>query len=154
MLFLIIILAAIIVAVVLNTAFAGSTGGRPVYRPEAAPVEALERLAGAIRIQTVSHYDHDLDELSHFSRFQDYMLECFPRFHEIAERTILSEYAVIYKWQGSSPDRNPVLLTAHYDVVPADEKKWSKPPFAAVSENGFLWGRGTLDTKNNPYGLP
>ena len=148
MLFLIIILAAIIVAVVLNTVFAGSTGGRSAYRPEAAPAEALERLAGAIRIPTVSHYDHDLDELSHFTRFQDYMLECFPRFHETAERTILSEYAVIYKWQGSSPDRNPVLLTAHYDVVPADEKKWSKPPFAAVSENGFLWGRGTLDTKN------
>ena len=148
MLYLILILAALIVAVVINTISAGSMEKEHIYRPETASNEALERLAGAIKIPTVSHYDNTLDDLELHRRFQDYLVECFPRFHSTAERTVLSEYGVIYKWPGRDSERKPVLLTAHYDVVPADESKWSRPPFAAVMEDGFLWGRGTLDTKN------
>lgn len=41
-----------------------------------------------------------------------------------------------------------LLLTAHTDVVPpADPAQWRHPPFAAVVEDGLLYGRGAADTK-------
>ncbi|HAK44415.1 MAG TPA: hypothetical protein DCO79_00620 [Spirochaeta sp.] len=148
MFYIIIAAAALIITIAANTILAGSVDKNKKYHPVSASDEAVARLAEAIRIPTVSHYDHSLDVTSLFSGFQDYLFDIFPLFHETAERTVLSEYAVIYKWDGSSPDKHPVLLTAHYDVVPADVSKWSRPPFDAVIEDGYLWGRGTLDTKN------
>jgi acetylornithine deacetylase/succinyl-diaminopimelate desuccinylase-like protein len=41
----------------------------------------------------------------------------------------------------------PLLLMVHLDVVPAEADKWTHPPFGAEIADGFLWGRGTLDTK-------
>jgi acetylornithine deacetylase/succinyl-diaminopimelate desuccinylase-like protein len=41
----------------------------------------------------------------------------------------------------------PCLLYAHSDVVPAEAAYWSVPPFAGHSQNGFVWGRGALDSK-------
>jgi acetylornithine deacetylase/succinyl-diaminopimelate desuccinylase-like protein len=41
----------------------------------------------------------------------------------------------------------PLLLSAHLDVVPADDG-WRHPPFSATEAEGYLWGRGALDMKN------
>ncbi len=41
----------------------------------------------------------------------------------------------------------PLLLMAHLDVVPAEAEKWKHPPFSGDIVNGYVWGRGTLDTK-------
>jgi acetylornithine deacetylase/succinyl-diaminopimelate desuccinylase-like protein len=39
------------------------------------------------------------------------------------------------------------LLYAHADVVPANAANWSVPPFAGQIKDGFVWGRGALDSK-------
>ena len=36
---------------------------------------------------------------------------------------------------------------SHIDVVLVKESQWKHPPFAAVEEDGYLYGRGTVDTK-------
>lgn len=41
----------------------------------------------------------------------------------------------------------PLLLLSHIDVVGAKPEEWSHPPFAAEEEDGFIYGRGTVDTK-------
>lgn len=46
---------------------------------------------------------------------------------------------------GSEP---ALLLLSHMDVVPADRRYWSVDPFAAEIKDGYLWGRGALDTKS------
>lgn len=40
-----------------------------------------------------------------------------------------------------------LVLIHHMDVVPAKPEEWSVPPFGAVEKDGYLFGRGTLDTK-------
>lgn len=55
----------------------------------------------------------------------------------------------LYARFGTIGTNGPHLCFAgHTDVVPAgDEKAWTHPPFAAVIENGVLWGRGAIDMK-------
>jgi acetylornithine deacetylase/succinyl-diaminopimelate desuccinylase-like protein len=40
-----------------------------------------------------------------------------------------------------------LLLLSHLDVVAANPKEWSVPPFSGAVKDGFVWGRGTLDMK-------
>jgi len=40
-----------------------------------------------------------------------------------------------------------VALAHHMDVVPATTSEWSVPPFEAITQDGYLMGRGSLDNK-------
>jgi acetylornithine deacetylase/succinyl-diaminopimelate desuccinylase-like protein len=44
-------------------------------------------------------------------------------------------------------DRPALVLLSHSDVVPVEEARWSRDPFAADIVDGVLWGRGALDMK-------
>lgn len=48
-----------------------------------------------------------------------------------------------------SGDGPSLALLGHTDVVPADPGDWRHPPFSGhLDEDGFLWGRGAADMKN------
>ena len=53
---------------------------------------------------------------------------------------------VLARVAGSEPLK-PLVLNHHIDVVPADPQLWTHPPFAGEVAEGYVWGRGTLDTK-------
>lgn len=55
---------------------------------------------------------------------------------------------VVARLKGSGKKR-PLLLMAHTDVVPVDPKKWIFPPFGAVRDSGYVYGRGSVDDKDN-----
>ena len=44
--------------------------------------------------------------------------------------------------------KRPLLMMAHSDVVPADPKLWTVPPFTAEIRDGYLYGRGASDDKS------
>ena len=48
--------------------------------------------------------------------------------------------------------RRPLLVMGHTDTVNVDAKKWSHPPFSADRDGGFIYGRGTIDDKDNVVG--
>jgi acetylornithine deacetylase/succinyl-diaminopimelate desuccinylase-like protein len=48
---------------------------------------------------------------------------------------------------GSLPG-GALLLTAHLDVVPVEASRWTHPPFEAVIDGEYLYGRGAIDMKN------
>ena len=41
-----------------------------------------------------------------------------------------------------------LAFVGHLDVVPADPRDWTHPPFDAVVDDGYLYGRGAVDMKN------
>ena len=41
----------------------------------------------------------------------------------------------------------PVLMLAHIDVVEAKREDWTRDPFTLIEENGYFYGRGTVDDK-------
>lgn len=54
---------------------------------------------------------------------------------------------LIATWPGSDPSLEPIVLSAHMDVVEARPEDWERDPFTPIVENGFLYGRGASDTK-------
>lgn len=50
--------------------------------------------------------------------------------------------------RGRGREAPSLMLLGHTDVVPADPDGWRHPPFAGVLDEGYVWGRGALDMKN------
>ena len=55
---------------------------------------------------------------------------------------------VITRLKGNG-DKEPLLIMAHTDVVNVDPEKWTFPPFSATVDNGYVYGRGAVDDKDN-----
>lgn len=55
---------------------------------------------------------------------------------------------VVARLEGDD-SREPLLLMAHTDTVNVDPAKWTFPPFSATIDNGYVYGRGTVDDKDN-----
>jgi carboxypeptidase PM20D1 len=110
--------------------------------------DAAERLAGAVRIPTISFDVDSPVDTAAFIAFREYLVETYPAIHSVMTPMIFNEFSLLYRWEGSNPDLKPVVLMAHIDVVPAgDEGLWEKPPFSGTIDGEFIWGRGTLDDK-------
>ncbi len=45
--------------------------------------------------------------------------------------------------------KKPLLMMGHSDTVNIDEKKWTQPPFSAARVDGYVYGRGSIDDKDN-----
>ena len=116
--------------------------------PDAAP--AVQRLAQAVRFQTLSHQDPSKFPRSEFEGFHTFLARSFPRMHSALKPQRVNGYSLIYRWSGTNASAQPILVMAHQDVVPVDPvsaDKWLQPPFGGVVADGFIWGRGTLDDK-------
>lgn len=55
---------------------------------------------------------------------------------------------LIARLKGSGKKR-PLMIVGHTDTVNVDPKKWTHGPFSAHRENGYVYGRGTVDDKDN-----
>ena len=55
---------------------------------------------------------------------------------------------LVARYRGRDTGRKPLLLLAHIDVVEADPADWTLPPFTLIEEDGYFYGRGTTDNKD------
>ena len=111
---------------------------------------AARRLAGALRIPTVTHNERSKVDWSQFPALHAYLEKQFPRVHAALKRETVAQYSLLYTWPGSDAAAAPILLLAHQDVVPIEpgtEGQWEQPPFGGAIADGYVWGRGALDDK-------
>ena len=123
--------------------------------PEAVDIDekrAVESLRQMIRCKTVSSRDKSTVDEKEFVKFRELLKSRYPNIHKVCKLENIGETGLLYCWKGKKSEE-PTVLMAHYDVVPADEAAWEKPAFEGIIEDGFLWGRGTLDTKGTLVGV-
>lgn len=122
-------------------------------KPESAtlPVfgnESAGNLSKAITFPTISYGINSPVDTIAFMGFHKFISEAYPLIHSKLKKEIISDFSLLYTWQGENPTLKPVILLAHMDVVPADyADTWTKPPFSGENDGTYIWGRGTLDDK-------
>ena len=55
---------------------------------------------------------------------------------------------LVVRYRGRNRTRKPILLLSHLDVVEADPKDWTLPPFEFIERDGVFYGRGVADDKD------
>ncbi len=152
------IVAVLIAAIAINTLRHGS---RQLNVPAVKPVAfdemaAARRLAGAVRIRTISYDDKPDAGADELLKLHAYLEQNYPRVHAALKREVVNGYSLLYTWQGTDPSAKPIMLMAHQDVVPiapGTEKDWQAEPFSGAIKDGFVWGRGSWDDKGNLFGI-
>ncbi len=123
----------------------------PAVRPLAMRLDAaVNRLATAVSIPTVSHETGHVSDPKAFHSLHTLLEESYPGLHQALELEKVAELSLLYRWLGTDTSLAPALLLAHQDVVPVERESqdlWQHPPFAGAVVGGFVWGRGALDDK-------
>ena len=55
--------------------------------------------------------------------------------------------SLVVRYRGTGRGGRPIAFLAHMDVVTAKRSDWQRDPFKLVEENGYFFGRGTSDVK-------
>ncbi len=120
------------------------------------PIEAaVEHLSRAVRCRTINYADHSLTDFREFDRLQALMKESFPAVMRHGSFELIG-HAVLITLPGSDPSLLPCLYMSHQDVVPVvagTEKDWTYDAFSGAVAEGYIWGRGTLDIKQQVFGI-
>lgn len=135
---------------------------REIVLPEAPDFDAnvaAQHLSEAIQFRTITVAPGDprVGQEGPWLDLQAWMEETYPAFHAAASKeTIPGGYSLLFTWQGSDASLDPLLLMAHQDVVPVNigtEEDWDAPPFSGAIQDGYIYGRGTIDDKGSMIGL-
>jgi carboxypeptidase PM20D1 len=148
------LLLLLVAVVAVNTLRQGSHQlDVPPAPPLAVDEKALaDKLAAAIRLQTVSSLDDPNLNAGEFRKLHALLQERFPRVHASLQRELVNDFSLLYTWKGSDPTAKPIAFIAHQDVVPiapGTESKWQSSPFSGEVKDGYVWGRGAWDDKGN-----
>jgi len=110
---------------------------------DAVAVEAMEHFKALLRIDTSNPPGNETEAALYLQRVLEEEGIATEVFALDPSRANL-----VARIRGNGSKR-PILVMGHTDVVGAQRENWSVDPFAATSRNGFVYGRGTLDDKDN-----
>ena len=129
----------------LSLALAAAPSLRAQTQPDWARVEqeTLAHFQALLRLDTSNPPGNE-------TRAVEYLEQVLQREGIAYQRYVLEpdRANLVARLRGNGSKR-PLLLMGHTDVVTVDPSKWTHPPFGAVREGGYVYGRGTLDDKDN-----
>ena len=109
----------------------------------------------AIEAETIQHFQAllKLDTSSppgNETRAVEYLKQVFEKegipYQVFAKDPSRANFVARLKGNGK---KRPILVMGHTDVVTVDPAKWTHPPFGAVRDGGYVYGRGAVDDKDN-----
>jgi acetylornithine deacetylase/succinyl-diaminopimelate desuccinylase-like protein len=110
--------------------------------------EVIEVARDLIRLDTTNAREPGL---GNETRCAEYLQDYLGR-HGIKAELVAREAHranVVARIPGADAGAESLALVGHTDVVPCDPRDWTHPPFAGVvDDDGWLWGRGAVDMKN------
>jgi acetylornithine deacetylase/succinyl-diaminopimelate desuccinylase-like protein len=105
--------------------------------------DAIQYLQALVRLNTVSPPGNEVLATDYIGAILD---------GEGIEYTVVESAPgranLVARLRATNPTGKPVMLMGHTDVVSVEEDKWLHDPFGAEIIDGYIWGRGTLDMKN------
>ena len=110
----------------------------------AASDDAVSRLSEYLRIETVNPPGNETEGAQFFAKiFKEAGID-----YEIAE-SAPGRGNIWARLPAADPStaKPGIILLHHIDVVSASAGHWDLPPFSGAVKNGYLYGRGALDTK-------
>ena len=116
----------------------------------------IKNLSDAIKIPTIANRDESLVDWAPFDEFHAMLEKAYPLMHEKLDKQIISTRSLLYHWKSEYPEKEPIALLSHQDVVPVTpgtEDDWKYPAYSGEIAEGFLWGRGAIDMKNHLIGV-
>lgn len=121
----------------------GIGGVQPASEPAGFEAETLRHFQALVRLDTSSPPGNE-------ARVVDYLKQVLDR-EGIPYEVFTKDPArpnLVARLRGNGK-RRPVLVMGHTDVVTVDATKWKYPPFGAERREGYVYGRGTVDDKDN-----
>jgi acetylornithine deacetylase/succinyl-diaminopimelate desuccinylase-like protein len=132
---------ALLALVVLQYGPARAQGGQPDWsRLEA---ETMQHFQAILRLDTSNPPGNE-------GRVVGY-LEAVLKKEGIETKRFANDPArpnLVARLRGTGKQR-PLLIMGHTDVVKVDPAKWTHSPFSATRDGGYVYGRGTVDDKDN-----
>jgi carboxypeptidase PM20D1 len=104
----------------------------------------VQNFSGGLQFQTFANGD----DFTPFAGFREYLKQSYPVVFANMEYRLISGQSMLLKWKGKNPGLEPILVSANYDVIPADQED-----FSGMVKDGNIFGRGTLDNKNNVFAI-
>ncbi len=118
--------------------------------------KASTNLGKAIGFKTISFNTDTAPDADQFNAFIQWLKNAYPNVKSQMQIETIGPYSQVYIWEGSDPDLKPILLTAHFDVVPVPDNTlgdWKHTPFSGAIVDDHIWARGALDDKVSVIGM-
>ena len=136
-------------SLLLAAAFSAAALASPVLAAPSKPDpalhdEALAHLKKGIAFRTVIPGD----QVPVYAAYlKDALVKAGFKPDEVKIEPVAGSATLTARYAGKDPKKKPIVIIDHMDVVEAKASDWTRDPFTPVVENGYVFGRGSVDDK-------
>jgi acetylornithine deacetylase/succinyl-diaminopimelate desuccinylase-like protein len=136
-------LAAFLITLSATSVFAPAKADTPRISAERHE-QALDVLRKSISFRTVK----DAGQVPAYAAYlRDVLVAAGFTAEDIVIEPAGTTAIMIARYRGTDPEKKPIVVNGHMDVVEARPQDWQRDPFTAVVDSGYVFGRGSVDNK-------